>query len=482
MNRTAKLLGIVIVATALAAGWLPPGVAQADEQHYLIVAKGNGFSEDFEAAVRAAGGVVERKMSAIGVALAHSTDPGFAAKASAISELEAVVPELTLEMVDPWGAEALAQADASRRSPCSEDLSYLQWGLDAIHAREAWAAAALAGMPGARGAGARVVVLDGGIDLTHPDLSPNVNFELSCSLVDDEPLQYQPIGPIPFAHGSATAGIIAAAGDGAGVLGVAPEAEIVHVKVLRDRTGSASSGVVMAGLYYAAQIGADVVNMSLAGYRTRSGWAGNPADPSSVFVGADVIAAHLKAYTRATQYAHERGVTMIAAAANDAVDRDHTADLVVVPGDLPHVIQVSATGPIGWASDPNTNLDLPAPYTGYGQSRVDLAAPGGFSPYPHPLNAFWPFDSKLRKVPSWAFDLVLVADHDGGWCWASGTSFAAPHAAGVAALIIATHGGALHPDQVRAILQESADDLGKPGNDDFYGAGRVNALRAVLQK
>jgi len=114
--------------------------------------------------------------------------------------------------------------------------------------------------------------------------------------------------------------------------------------LLRDRTGSASSGVVMAGLYYAAQIGADVVNMSLAGYRTRSGWAGNPADPSSVFVGADVIAAHLKAYTRATQYAHERGVTMIAAAANDAVDRDHTADLVVVPGDLPHVIQVSATG------------------------------------------------------------------------------------------------------------------------------------------
>ena len=44
------------------------------------------------------------------------------------------------------------------------------------------------------------------------------------------------------------------------------------------------------------------------------------------------------------------------------------------------------------------------------------------------------------------------------------------------------HGGAVNPDQVRTILQQSADDLGKPGNDDFYGLGRVNALQAVLQR
>ena len=64
---------------------------------------------------------------------------------------------------------------------------------------------------------------------------------------------------------------------------------------------------------------------------------------------------------------------------------------------------------------------------------------------------------------------------------ARGTSMAAPHVAGVAALVIEANGGSLHPDQVRTILERSADDLGKPGNDDFYGAGRVNALRAVLQ-
>jgi subtilisin family serine protease len=58
---------------------------------------------------------------------------------------------------------------------------------------------------------------------------------------------------------------------------------------------------------------------------------------------------------------------------------------------------------------------------------------------------------------------------------------AAPHAAGVAALVIEANGRALTPDQVRTILERSADDLGKAGNDDYYGLGRVNALRAVLQ-
>ena len=64
----------------------------------------------------------------------------------------------------------------------------------------------------------------------------------------------------------------------------------------------------------------------------------------------------------------------------------------------------------------------PAPCTDYGQSAIDLAAPGGFSPYPHPVNAFWPLDGKLEKVPSWAFDEGLTTDHDGGWMWAAGRS------------------------------------------------------------
>ena len=248
-------------------------------------------------------------------------------------------------------------------------------------------------------------MLDAGIDLKHPDLYPKLNLALSRCFLDDETLQYKAGGPIPLAS------IIAAADGGAGIIGVAPEAEIVHLKVARDSTGSAPGAVVIAGLCYAADIGADVANLSLAGYGLKSGGL-------------------VSVWNRAVNYAHSRGVTIVACAGNDAVNRDQAADLFVFPGDLPHVIQVAATGPHGWATDPNTDLDLPAPYTDYGQSVIDLAAPGGFSPYPHPVNAYWPFDARLTRVPLWAFDLVLVADHKKGWAWASGTSFAGPHVAG----------------------------------------------------
>jgi hypothetical protein len=62
-----------------------------------------------------------------------------------------------------------------------------------------------------------------------------------------------------------------------------------------------------------------------------------------------------------------------------------------------------------------------------------------------------------------------------------GTSMATAHASGVAALIIGQHAGSMNPEHVKARLRSSADDLGKPGKDDFYGMGRINALRAVSE-
>jgi lantibiotic leader peptide-processing serine protease len=79
------------------------------------------------------------------------------------------------------------------------------------------------------------------------------------------------------------------------------------------------------------------------------------------------------------------------------------------------------------------------------------------------------------------FDLVFAPGTGGGagYFWAAGTSMASPHAAGVAAIIIGKNDGDMAPAKVEAALRASADDLGKPGQDDFYGAGRVNAANAV---
>jgi lantibiotic leader peptide-processing serine protease len=91
--------------------------------------------------------------------------------------------------------------------------------------------------------------------------------------------------------------------------------------------------------------------------------------------------------------------------------------------------------------------------------------------------------SGTLTAPCWVFDLVFAPcrggeTSNGTYCFAAGTSMAAPAVSGVAALIIGRF-GPLHPAHVEARLRASADDLGKPGNDDFYGRGRVNALRAV---
>ena len=97
-------------------------------------------------------------------------------------------------------------------------------------------------------------------------------------------------------------------------------------------------------------------------------------------------------------------------------------------------------------------------------SQVDFAAPGG--------------DFQLYPVGTWYYDMVMNCVN-GGYAWYAGTSQAAPHVCGVAALLVEKLGTDVKPAQLKAALRHSADDLGKPGQDPVYGYGRVNAARAV---
>jgi subtilisin family serine protease len=137
---------------------------------------------------------------------------------------------------------------------------------------------------------------------------------------------------------------------------------------------------------------------------------------------------------------------------------------------------------VGWAYDrTGADLDVLASYSNRGQSAIAFSAPGGNGDYPgNELCTLFTNVGQPITIPCFGFDFVMsTTSAPAGYGWSAGTSMAAPHVSGVAALIIGKHGGEMSPSAVERILRQSADDLGKPGRDDAHGRGRVNAARAV---
>lgn len=445
---------------------------------FIVISNTNNFEKSLEKAINTVNGTVIKSIPEIGIGLVSSGDPDFAVKAANIIGVDAVVPNLRSYYIDPdRKMESIEEDPGNPQSkkknvkpntsnpPISSDDDFLfdlQWGHDAIDAPEAWDA-------GFRGEGARVGILDTGFDLDHPDLAPNINYELSMDFTG-EGLQYSLDDA--FSHGTHTAGTVAAADNGYGTIGVAPEAELVLIKVLFDE-GYGYLYDILNGIMYASYAGVDVINMSIGATIERSGNA------EEGYTAADA-AWYKNIYSKAITYAYQNGTTVIASAGNEATDYDHSADLMHLPSGAAHAMAISATAPIGWAVNPYTNLDVFAStYSNYGQSAIDFAAPGGNYAYYFVDGGLTTCTVGGLERPCYVFDYVFSTGNN-SWYWSVGTSMAAPHVTGVAALIIGKNGGSMSPDDVKAALKASADDLGKPGNDDYYGQGRVNALRAVL--
>jgi len=415
----------------------PTATASANGE-YLVISSSNKLPKKFSKSVTDLNGEVKMIIPEIGVAVISIDEPEVV---SGMNGISAVVPDIKVQWLNP---DQKVEPLANPPSIGDDEWYYFyQWSLDAIDAPEAWNAEY-------KGAGARVFILGSGIDAEHSYILPNLKTSLCVSFIEGEDWNVQP--GFYFNHGTHVAGIVAAADNAYGSIGVAPEAELVAVKVLSEYDPyEGPFSAILAGIVYAANNGADVINMSLGAYFPKSVYGSNGAH-------------WLAAFNLACNYAFQKGAVIIASAGNDYADRNHDADWLNLPADAAHVISVSATAPIGWAWDKDIFLDNPASYSNYGQSGVTLSAPGGDWMYPENL---------------WWHDMVF-SSISGGWGWAAGTSMASPHAAGVAALIIGKNGGSMKPAHVEAVLRASADDLGKPGKDAFYGHGRVNAYKAVM--
>lgn len=454
----------------------PKGGGNDDEvgsmQHLLVAS--NQLPADLEAMVTAAGGTLLQVMPEIGLAVVQANTGDFAAKASAISGIRSVIPDLNLQWI-PEENELFTDYSVSNppNSSNDDDRFDLQWGHDAIDAPEAWAA-------GYSGEGAVVAVLDTGFDTDHPDLDENVLHGLSKSFVPGESVVFdRNLRGNDSSHGSHVAGTIAAADNGVGIIGVAPKAKLMLVKVLSDKGRGAFSWIIN-GILYAADNGADVINMSLGASLPKDGRFVN-ADGSITKISSNQITEITGALLRAVNYANQQGTLVIAAAGNNANNGMRDGSQLYVPSDMPNVLSISATGPIGWIMNPTTDLDVLASYSNYG-NKVDFAAPGGnFDLYYR--DGLTVCDNPVAGMSQnycFRFDMVYSLTN-GGWGWSAGTSMAAPHASGVAALVYGKMGANATPAQVTAALKQSADDIFKTGRDHLSGHGRVNAHKAVMQ-
>ncbi|QGY42474.1 S8 family serine peptidase [Maribellus comscasis] len=429
----------------------------AKANNFMVISKSETLPEGLVNELASLGEIV-KTIPEIGIAVVKTTAPNFKTKVSKLSDVQSVVADLSLKWLEPVKVFPMASPPSIGDD---EEFFPFQWGLDAIDAPEAWNA-------GFKGEGAKVFILDSGIDAEHPDLSPNLNTTLSKSFVPDEDWNIQP--GFYFNHGTHVAGIIAAADNIAtdlntGVIGVAPKAEIVAVKVLSESDGSGYFSWVIEGVVYAALQGADVINMSLGTVLNTNGFV---YDEEGNLLGryAPQSIQDLKhAMQKAIDFATRSGATVVAAAGNDYMNADGNGSAFVLPADLNNVISVSATAPLNWAYDQTTDLDEIASYSNTGRSLVDISAPGG------------DFDS---EEDLWYYDMIY-STISGGWSFASGTSMASPHVAGVAALIIAKNQGNIAPHEVEKQLLKTADNIDGNGTSDLYGKGRVNAYRAVTE-
>ena len=343
------------------------------------------------------------------------------AKLSQHSKVEIAEPDATF-MLDPSEAYVAPLADPEWAGFPNDPKYKFQWHMTQINMPKAWKLA--------DGDGVVVAVLDTGVayedhsdfhmveDLEGVQMVKPYDFVANTTHANDD-----------HGHGTHVAGTIAqATHNGKGVAGVARNVKIMPLKVLSG-SGSGSVAGIADAIRYAADEGAQVINMSLGG-----------PFPSRVL-------------KKAVAYAHDKGVTVVCAAGNDGKGK------LGYPAAYPGAVAVAAT-----QFDRKTTF-----YSNWGKN-LDIAAPGGNTRVDQ--NGDGEPDGVLQNT-------IVVGDHTkSGYFGFMGTSMASPHAAGVAALVVGE--GISDPKAVEQVLKDTAT---RPDGytSEHYGAGLIDAEAAVLK-
>jgi hypothetical protein len=460
---------------------------------YIVLVDAAIGGDAFAARVAAAGGKIDSFHAGSGFAVVTGLSPAGATQLSA-SGVGGVQADFQVAVVPPAGA---AEADVSEvaseinsvENPATGVRYSWQWNMRSINASAAW----MAGKLGS--ATVTVAILDTGIDYDAPDLNGLVDLTRSKSFMDvfvglaDNPAtpaqDGSPVIPSDNAIIAATfptRNLIADLnGHGTNVAtqvsskapvhaGVTSKTTLIGVKVL-GANGYGEFSRIMNGVLWAADQGADVANMSLGGGFGRS------HDGQTI-----------AAINRVFNYAKDQGMLVVVSAGNNGVDLQHNGGAYATYCDAPHVMCVSALGPrlAGATQDQNE----PAYYTTFGRNSVDIAAPGGNADAPNFTLSAWPWGN---DIASWVWSYCAkqrIAIARVGTTAAGiyaptacalgnrvtgyiGTSQAAPHVAGLAALLVAEH-GANDPVWIKKRIIESAAPI-----NPVYGRGRIDVKAAL---
>jgi subtilisin family serine protease len=496
MYRFTRIITALVIAVSIMS-FVPVSAAPSQAgtaQTYIVLFKGQAVPTDAASVFAAAGGTLVYSYDQIGVAIARSDSATFSANLLNDSRIQgaSATAGFATQLNDNTTADSTGVPAVNTPAPGNDNLSGLQWDMVQIHAPEARAI---------NGGSPSVLVgdIDTGLDYTHPDLAPNVDDAASVNCVSGVPVPGMVAANDDNGHGTHTAGTIAAARNGIGIVGVAPNVKIAGIKA-GNADGFFFPEAVVCAFVWAGTHHVQVANNSYFAdpwlFNCR-----NDANQRAIW----------EAERRAIRFAMQNGTVVVAAAGNQADDLAHPTQDATSPDDTNPVLRqihnncavvpVEVPGVIGVAGDGNKQLK--SFYSSYGVGSIQVTAPGGDS-----VLQLTPAAPNGRVLSTWPVALMSscarkVFDGAATYCYAQGTSMASPHAAGVAALVVSR--GITSPGAVAAKINNTADpipcppdlsiysffpavDNGAPqmcqggtGYNSFNGHGQVNALSAVTR-